>query len=331
MKLQAAKNPTEPEARGRRQSTLRKITPTATLPNGAALRSFSAEEIQRLRRRLTTPLECVYEPAFARGPAERALSPVHEPGFGLPEGITQPVAGPSPRSLTMTEERELFQRFNYARYRQMTILAEYRGKRLTATAARDLLYWDRIAQDYCTAIVNSNLGLIPTMVERSRITGVDFGDLISEGQLALLRAIDKFDVTRGFKFSTYACRAILTSLARSVALMARHRSRFPMEFDPDMQRGDMLDERRAYEDEDYVRRIQAVLRDNRAELTRTEKRVLSERFGFNGNLTAAKPGTQKTLRQVAAIFGVTKERVRQIQNKALGKLRTFMDESVIPA
>jgi RNA polymerase sigma factor (sigma-70 family) len=230
----------------------------------------------------------------------------------------------------MAEERDLFLRFNYARHRLMSVLVEYRGKRLSGTAARETLYWDGVAREICAKIVNANLGLVPTMVERSRITGVDFGELISEGQLALLRAIDKFDIGRGFKFSTYACRAILTSLARAVALMARHRSRYPMEFDPDMQRGDLLENRRPYEDEDFVRRIQAVLKENRAELTRAERRVISERFGFSGRLATPKPGTQKTLRQVAAIFGVTKERVRQIQNKALGKLRLALDENTSP-
>jgi RNA polymerase sigma factor (sigma-70 family) len=314
--------------KAKRVSTLRKLLPTAMLPNGAVMRAFAAEEIQSLRRRLAEPLECVFDPSFSRSNAERLYGPTGGPG--LPPGVTPPVAPPPARSLSMAEERDLFLRFNYARHRLMSVLVEYRGKRLSGTAARETLYWDGVAREICAKIVNANLGLVPTMVERSRITGVDFGELISEGQLALLRAIDKFDIGRGFKFSTYACRAILTSLARAVALMARHRSRYPMEFDPDMQRGDLLENRRPYEDEDFVRRIQAVLKENRAELTRAERRVISERFGFSGRLATPKPGTQKTLRQVAAIFGVTKARVRQIQNKALGKRRLALDENTSP-
>lgn len=315
----------------KRGSPLRRLVPTAKVPSGAVLRGFAAEEIQALRRRLGEPLECVFDPSFARANAERLYGPKTDPNAGMRPGVTEPIAAPPTRSLTIAEERDLFLRFNYARYRLMNLLVENRGRRLSATAMREVLYWDRVARNVCTEIVNANLGLVPTMVERSRITGVDFGELISEGQLALLRAIDKFDVGRGFKFSTYACRAILTSLARAVALMARHRVRFPMDFDPDMQRGDLTETRRPYEDEDYVRRIQTVLKENRAELTRAERRVLSERFGFAPGLMVAKPGTQKTLRQVAAIFGVTKERVRQIQNKALGKLRVALDDAAAPA
>jgi RNA polymerase sigma factor (sigma-70 family) len=316
--------------KAKRVSTLRKLTPSAKLPSGAILRSFSAQDIQSLRRRLTEPLECVFDPSFSRANAERLYAPAADAISKLPAGATPPIGDPPARSLTLAEEREIFLKFNYARHRLMIVLMEYRGKRLSGTATREVLYWDGVARELCAEIVNANLGLVPTMVERSRITGVDFGELISEGQLALLRAIDKFDVGRGFKFSTYACRAILTSLARAVALMARHRSRFPLEFDPDMQRGDMLETRRAYQDEDFVRRIQSVLKENRADLTRAERRVISERFGFTSRLSNAKPGAQKTLRQVAAIFGVTKERVRQIQNKALIKLRVALDENLTP-
>ncbi|MBI5862962.1 MAG: sigma-70 family RNA polymerase sigma factor, partial [Planctomycetes bacterium] len=199
------------------------------------------------------------------------------------------------------------------------------GRRLLLTAARELLRWDEIARRLCDDIVQANLGLVPTMIERSRVNGVDFGELISEGQLALLRSVEKFDCTRGFKFSTYACRSILTAIARAVALMARYRNRFPMEFDPDFQTGDTTETREAHEDEDYIRVLQSALRENRAELTRTERKILSERFGFDGALTTGRDAAPKTLREIASTFGVTKERVRQIQNRALDKLRTALE------
>ena len=182
-------------------------------------------------------------------------------------------------------------------------------------------------------IVQANLGLVPSMVERSRLTGVDFAELISEGQMALLRSVDKFDCLRGFKFSTYACRAILTSISRAVALMARYRAQFPTEYDPDLQKGDMLETRREDTEANCIQALSGILSENGAELTETERRVLSERFGVN-SLDPGKnggPEDAKTLRQVAEVFGVTKERVRQIQNKALTKLRGALDERVFAA
>ena len=73
-----------------------------------------------------------------------------------------------------------------------------------------------------------------------------------------------------------------------------------------------------------------ILANNTADLTVTELKVLSERFGVRSG-GRGKRGTPKTLRQVAEVFGVTKERVRQIQNKALEKLRGALDEQVFAA
>src|SRR5262245_31644143 len=72
----------------RRVATLRKLSPTAKLPSGAILRVFSAEEIQLLRRRLTTPLECVLDATFSRANGERLYGPKRDPGSGLPKGAT---------------------------------------------------------------------------------------------------------------------------------------------------------------------------------------------------------------------------------------------------
>ncbi|RMF83120.1 MAG: sigma-70 family RNA polymerase sigma factor [Planctomycetota bacterium] len=327
-----AANKTSKKPVGEQRGQLRKLTPTALMPNGSALRSFSAEDVQRLRRRVTEPLECVYHPTFPRRNAERIYTEGLEQLLEettLPPPNARPRDASRRRSLTAAQERELFMRFNYFRYRTMRTLKQFSGKRLTATAARDVLHWDRLAYRVRDQIANANLGLVPTMVERSRITGVDFSELISEGHLALLRSIDKFDCSRGFKFSTYACRAILTSITRAVALMARHRSRFPTEYDPDLQKGDVIEQRRAGFEEHCVEELQRILKANSAELSEVERSVLNDRFGL---LERDRSGDEvmKTLRQVADNFGVTKERVRQIQNKALAKLRATLDVRVFP-
>ena len=312
-------------------ATLRKLRPTAKLPSPSALADFTPEQIDRLRRRCTDTLECVVDPRFSRSNAEAQIAP--------PELVDEVLTAvriqvdPTRKAMSAANEQIYFSRFNYARYRMMRLLDEFRGKRLTLTAARELLRWNEFAHRTCDDIVQANLGLVPTMIERSRIHGADFGELISEGQLALLRSVEKFDCTRGFKFSTYACRSILTAVARAVALMSRYRNHFPMEFDPALQTADLLELRQAHEDEDHVRALQSALKENRAELTRTERRILSERFGFDSKLVPDKKSEPKTLREIASQFGVTKERVRQIQNRALIKLRSVLDptDSLEPA
>ncbi len=313
-------------------SELRKLEPTAAMPSGAVLRRFSASEAQRLRKLVTEPLECVYVPGFDDKGAEALylenVSDGPRPRYTEVPDYSRRTDKPH-RNLKLSEEAQLFLRFNYFRHRVMLILNEFAARRLTLTATRDLLRWGILAEALRDQIAEANLGLVPTMVERSRITGVDFGDLISEGHLALLRSIDKFDCARGFKFSTYACRAILTAITRAVALMARYRSRFPTDYDPDLQKGDFVELARVDLEDDRLEELCHLLRDKDLDLTRTERKILNERFGLRvGTRRAERPA--KTLRQVAESFGVTKERVRQIQNKALRKLRGELDKKVVP-
>ncbi|GAF91212.1 unnamed protein product, partial [marine sediment metagenome] len=152
------------------------------------MRRLSANEAQRLRLRLVELLECIYTPDFAKPGAEkRFASGVGQPQKPRPVSTRLgPVSGRS-RALSREEEADLFLRYNYSRYRIMKILKAYVGKRLSAVATRNLLKWDQLALNVRDELVRANLGLVPSMVERSRLTGVDFAELISEGQLALLR------------------------------------------------------------------------------------------------------------------------------------------------
>ncbi|MEZ6241833.1 MAG: sigma factor [Phycisphaerales bacterium] len=79
------------------------------------------------------------------------------------------------------------------------------------------------------------------MAKRTRMSEVDFADLVSEGNMALLRAVDKFDAGRGFKFSTYACRAILKAFSRQGMKLSKYRQRFPTDFDPKLEESDYLE------------------------------------------------------------------------------------------
>ncbi len=318
---------------GRRPNpAMRKLEPTCKPPIGAVMRKLSANEAQRLRLRLVELLECLYSPSFSRAGAEKRFAPaIDESASRGPRPVSGRLDAKTgrPRSLSRDEEVDLFMRFNYCRFRMMKILKAHAGRRLTAAATRELLKWDQAALDIRDEIVQANLGLVPSMVERSRLTGVDFAELISEGQLALLRSVGKFDCSRGFKFSTYACRAILTSISRAVALMARHRARYPTEYDPDLQKGDLIELRREEIEAFCMQELRGILAENSADLTVAERRILSERYGMRGG--RKNPADSKTLRQVAEVFGVTKERVRQIQNKALAKLREVLDEQVFAA
>jgi RNA polymerase sigma factor (sigma-70 family) len=154
---------------------------------------------------------------------------------------------------------------------------------------------------------------------------VDFSDLVSEGNMALLRAVDKFDVARGFKFSTYACRAILKAFSRQGMKLSKYRQRFPTDFDPKLEKSDYLDRKREEFITDAAAEVKRIVLDNEAELSDIERTVIEHRFRLT---TPEDDSKAMTLEQVGQIIGVTKERVRQIQNKALEKIRGVLEETI---
>jgi RNA polymerase primary sigma factor len=224
-------------------------------------------------------------------------------------------------------ERYLFLRYNYCRRKVFQILARHNNTRLSADETQEVLKWEHASRNTLGEIVRENVPLVLAMAKRTRIVGVDLTDLISEGNLALLRSVGKFDHSRGYKFSTYACRAILKSFSRVATRTARYRGHFPTEFDPDLEKGNYLEQRRYAVEEDCVSELRSVMEGNGANLSDVERAVIRARFALAGDDDAEHRA--KTLEQVGEMIGVTKERVRQIQNKALGKLRSALEDGVL--
>lgn len=317
-------------------TVVRKLRPTAKLPPPSALRQLSQHEIERLEKRLAEPAECVYDASFRRATwpePGRDATPAAEsaaatPAADLPERL--PGRATATEVLSPQAERDLFFHFNYCRCRVLRRLAHFRGRRLTVAAARELLHWDELAQEIRTEIVRANTSLVLAMARRSKNSGVELGELVSEGNLALLRCVDKFDAARGFKFSTYACRAILASFSRAGAKAARHRSQFPTPFDPAMERSDYLETKRDRIELECVDELKRILFENSADLSNVERKVLAARFSLDQQGTH--PGQRrKTLDQVGDLLGVSKERVRQIQNQAMIKIRAVLEERLLVA
>ena len=253
------------------------------------------------------------------------------PRFAEPEPVLAPkrAGGSAIPTLTADQERLLFLRLNYTRMQASNILDAHVDKPLTGVATRRLLAWYHRVLDLRAQIVRLNMPLVLAMAKRTRLNSMDFNELISEGNMALLRSVDKFDCSRGFKFSTYSCRAILKAFSRVAMRASRYRGRFPAEFDPALEQDHYVEEQREVVEEDCVDELKAILLRNLADLTDVEQKVIEERFALTADdPDEAKP---KTLEQVGLIIGVTKERVRQIQNKALRKIRTALEERYLAA
>jgi RNA polymerase sigma factor (sigma-70 family) len=168
------------------------------------------------------------------------------------------------------------------------------------------------------------MGLVLAMVKRMRISSVEFDELVSEGNMALLRTVDKFDVAKGFKFSTYACGAILRSLFRLATKAGTYHKRFPINFAPEMEQSDESERRNLDQRGLAINDLRGALLRNRAGLTELEQTVVGARFAVDGYTRV------HTLREVSGLVRLSGERVRQVQNAALGKLRVAMEPTSSP-
>ena len=167
------------------------------------------------------------------------------------------------------------------------------------------------------------------MAKRTQWPDVDPDEMISAGNMTLMNCIDLFDCSRGFKFSTYACRSILRSFSSVASRTRRYRSRFSVEFDSSLEWGSVGVSSMAVE-EDGVDTLKKILSGNGAALSRVERAVIRERFAV-GDARRKRPKSPKTLEQVGRILGFSKEWVRQIQNGALEKLRMAMEDEYLAA
>lgn len=235
--------------------------------------------------------------------------------------------------------------------------------------AKRILAGDKSAED---ELASANLRLVVSIAKRYVGRGMSFLDLIQEGNMGLMKAVVKFDYTKGFKFSTYATWWIRQAITRAIADQARTiripvhmvetinklvrvkrsllqdlgREPTPEEIgaemdlptdkvrniinisqDPvsletpigeenDSHLGDFIEDGEALDPEDNAsyEMLKAELEDVLETLTDREENVLRLRFGLDD-------GRQRTLEDVGKVFGVTRERIRQIEAKALRKLR----------
>jgi len=300
-----------------------------------SLRSLTPDEEKLVQRILAVPMDYINSDEFYKPDAESRIydkaPDIERPDVTWYRPLMDDLTGERDRMgrktstvlLSGAEERVLFLQYNYARHRVRQMQEVIGPHNPTPAQAHELLRWYSKAVAYREQIAETNLALVLAMAKRTRMSEVDFADLVSEGNMALLRSVDKFDCGRGFKFSTYACRAILKAFSRQGVKLSKYRQRFPADFDPAMEKSNHLETVRKTHEQECAEELRTIFEKNEAELTEVEQTVISHRFGFEADEDAA----PLTLEQVGQIIGVTKERVRQIQNKALEKIKlTFTEQ-----
>lgn len=213
--------------------------------------------------------------------------------------------------LTAHGEQLLFRLMNYCRYRANALRSKIHPKRASKSKISEIHVLLARAERARTEIVQANLRLVAAIARKYAKSKTENDEFISEGNMILLNAVDKFDYSRGFRFSTYATHAVQRHLHRQMQRKQRQRKRevgTPTDVLADIAPVPELDQPL---DHKVAERI---IKQFDSCLDKRESVIIKERFGLNGR-------PAQTLNSVAEKVHLSKERVRQLQMRALEKLQ----------
>jgi RNA polymerase primary sigma factor len=160
--------------------------------------------------------------------------------------------------------------------------------------------------------VQANMRLVVAAVKKLVTPQHSFDDLLSEGTASLLQAVEKFDYDRGFRFSTYAYRAITRNCYRKIMDWRKEQQRFAIS---EMAVDDAEDSGASGRmDEHTWERLRGLLAKLVSQLDRREQFVVRSRYGLGAHRRS------RTFQDIADRLGISKERARQIEQRAVAKL-----------
>ena len=231
--------------------------------------------------------------------------------------------------LSKEQEQHLFRKMNYLKHKATQLRKELCKDDVDASEVdpskvriqdlnriEELQHEANVVKDQ---LINANMRLVASITKKHAAQTDNFFELMSDGNMSLIRAVEKFDYSRGFKFSTYASWAIMKNFARSIPDEKNRRERFLTGHD---ELFDAAPDNRSDEHEALATTERAKVHVNRllAYLEPRERDIIRMRAGLDDNAKGM------TLEEIGHQFGITKERVRQLNARAMKKLRELVVE-----
>ena len=299
---------------------LKRLAQRCGRPRSAVWRVIVEQRIAKLNKR---KIKFIDDPLYHGDEAQRAI----EAMVSQPQIFQEEKAEDSRRPrdlppylaelyrvplLSAGRERALFLKFNFHKW-QFAAARRRLEPQFARSADLDLLE-DRLGQitEAKNQILAANLRLVVSVARKHVRSGLSLMELISEGNLTLMRAVEGFDIHKGNRFSTYATLALMKGFARSVPMMlSTHRGLADgcaFGNDPRPARPQLAVDRRI--DRDHVEQLLSRL-DER------ERRVLLVHYGLENERSI--PATYE---QISQRLGLSQQRIRRIEQTALDKLRS---------
>lgn len=218
--------------------------------------------------------------------------------------------------LDVDRERELFARYNYLKHKADKLRRAIDVNHIRTSQLRQIEMLLLQANAVKNELIRANLRLVVSIAKKHLGGPQELFELISDGNVSLMRAVEKFDFSRGYRFSTYASWAIMRNFARSVPQERFVLDRFAtgQEEALDIAAGLQTYDPNEINPSELRESIDVVL----AQLSPRERTVLIDHYGLDNKHPA------KTLDQLGQNMGLSKERVRQIEIAALQKLRRIL-------
>lgn len=265
----------------------------------------------------------IYSPEFEKKDAERTILQLplptvtrkrrDKPPSDVPGHLLHLWAIPL---LTPDEEQDLFRRMNYLKYRSNALRSRLNPDQPCARTMDTIERTLGEANEIRNYIVQANTRLVVSIARRLKSSWDAFDEMVSTGNFILIRAVERFDYSRGFRFSTYATHSVQRELFR---LLGKGRKRTLKEVSTspeillEMVEDPIVGEFHAQQD----RKIRYVRSLVESVLPERERRIVISRFGLNSN------GRSMTLREIGEEMGLSKERIRQLQIRAVERLQQF--------